>query len=102
MRRGGFGKERSDQTGKDPVTISTVKVLHPITRVIVNVAWVAGGIASVFLWDWRYISAGMMVVLGGCIIGPWRAPMPYYISLDPDRDPLLDLKNRLGDEPRSP
>lgn len=74
MRRGGTGKERSDQPHNREVTISTTRVLHLVPRVCIGVALTGGGIASMFMWDWRFIGAGLMVTLGGLIVGPWVDP----------------------------
>lgn len=75
MRRGGFGKERSDQPENKKVPVTPVmKVLHPVTRVVVGLAFAAGPIASLFTWDWRYFAASCFVMAGGLIVGPWVWP----------------------------
>lgn len=75
MRRGGFGREESDQPGPKEVRITpAVKVLHPIPRACIGLAVTGGGVATLFMWDWRYFTAGLMVALGGLIVGPWQDP----------------------------
>lgn len=91
MRRGGFGQESSDQPGKKEVPITPViKVLHPAMRTFIGLALAAGGVASLFLWDWRYLSTGLILTLGGLIVGPWRDPQePYITGPDPNFRPDL-------------
>ena len=75
MRRGGFGKERSDQPGKKKVPVTPVmKVLHPFTRVVIGLAFAAGGVMTLFSWDWRYFAAASFICAGGLITGPWVWP----------------------------
>jgi len=75
MRRGGFGKESSDQPAKKDVPVTPVmKVLHPFTRAVMGLAATTGGIWSLFTWDWRYVAAGLCVVAGGLVVGPWVWP----------------------------
>lgn len=74
MRRGGFGKEASDQPHKDVPVTPVVKVLHPVTRIVMALAFVAGGNSALFLWDARYAIAAVFVMVGCLIVGPWVWP----------------------------
>jgi hypothetical protein len=75
MRRGGFGKERSDQPGAKDVPITPVmKVLHPWTKVVMGLAFTTGGVWSLFAWDGRYAIAAIIVMVGCLIVGPWVWP----------------------------
>ena len=91
MRRGGFGKESSDQPEKKEVPITPVmKVLHPFTRTVIGLAFAAGGVWGLFSWDWRYVAAGLIVVVGGLIVGPWVWPHEKLrIEVDPNWRPDL-------------
>lgn len=89
MRRGGFGKEGSDQPEQQGVKITPiVRVLHPMTRVVIGLAIAAGGVWTLFTWDWRYFAASLWVLIGGLIVGPWVNPVLSYITSDanPDED----------------
>lgn len=74
MRRGGFGKSSSDQPKKEVPITPVMTVLHPFTRVVVGLAFTAGGIWGLFTWNWKYVAAGLFVVAGGLIVGPWIWP----------------------------
>lgn len=75
MRRGGSGAEGSDQPGQKEVPITPVMtVLHPLTRAVMGLGFAANEIVALFLWDWRFAAAGMFVVAGGLIVGPWVWP----------------------------
>lgn len=96
MRRGGFGKESSDQSKKDVPVTPVMKVLHPVTRAVIGLAFAAGPIASLFTWDWRYFAASCFVVAGGLIVGPWVWPHEKVrIEVDPTHDPLGEFTKRL-------
>lgn len=89
MKRGGFGKEVSDQPESAKFT-PIRNVLHWVPRACIGVALTGGGIAGMFMWDWRYVAAGLLVTIGGLIVGPWIPPMPpYYVSVDPEWKPEL-------------
>lgn len=86
MKRGGFGQEASDQPHPTKFT-ELSRVLHWVTRVVIGIAFTVGGIAGMFLWDWRYVAAGLLVVLGGLMVGPWVPPMPpHYVPEEPRDD----------------
>jgi alpha-beta hydrolase superfamily lysophospholipase len=91
MRRGGYGKERSDQPGKKDVPITPViRVLHPVTRSVIGGAFMGGGVASLFLWDLRYAVAAVIVMAGCLIVGPWVWPHEKLrIEVDPNYRPDL-------------
>lgn len=75
MRRGGFGKERSDQPGPKDVPVTPVmKVLHPFTKGMIGVTVSGCGIASLFTWDWRYFIASLFATGGALLVGPWVWP----------------------------
>jgi len=105
MRRGGYGKEAGDQPDKESVKVTPItRVLHPLTRVVIGVLLTAGGVWTLFTWDWRYVAAGLMTTLGGIIVGPWVWPRDQVrIEVDPNYRPNLGNTDTFRtDEPRSP
>lgn len=75
MRRGGHGREASDQPGKKDVPITPVmRVLHPMARVVIGLAFVGGGLAALWTWDGRYAIGAVIVMIGTFIVGPWVNP----------------------------
>ena len=92
MRRGGFGRERSDQPHKDVPITPVMKVLHPFTRTVIALAFAGGGVWGLFTWDWRYLAASGFVTAGGLIVGPWVWPHER-VRLEVDSKPL-----HLGDD----
>lgn len=91
MRRGGFGREGSDQPGKKDVPITPVmKVLHPVTRAMVGVGFFGGSIASLFTWDWRYFAASWVLAFSALLVGPWVWPHEK-VRIEPDEAWKPDL-----------
>jgi hypothetical protein len=75
MRRGGFRREGSDQPDKKEVPITPVmRVLHPMSRVVMGLAFVIGGLSALWTWDGRYAISAVFVMIGALIVGPWVWP----------------------------
>lgn len=91
MRRGGSGKESSDQPDKKIVPITPVnRVLHPFTRTVMGLAFTAGGVWSLLAWDGVYAVCGIIVMVGCLIVGPWVWPHEKMrIKVDPNYRPDL-------------
>lgn len=64
-----------------------MKQLHPVTRVVMGLAFAAGPIVSLFTWDWRYFAASCFIMAGGLIVGPWVWPHER-VRLGADPRPL--------------